>query len=282
MRKLIFVFIAGGVLALYGADSTAPGFVHNPKAKNGPANWGSAAATYATCGSAMSGSLVEVGMKQSPINIETGKVATQLLPPLQLQYNDTDFEVENTSHVIEVPYAAGGTLKFGQPGIGSPLAGYQSTDEYNLLQFHFHSPGEHQINGKLADAELHLVHQNKVGDLAVIGVMLNVGTDPNTVIDQIVGLAPSEEGSKHITGATLNAWQLLPAGRNYYTYSGSLTTPPCTEGVKWIVLKDAVNVSNFAIQQLRTLNTMMPGADGFNGNNRPVTPLHGRTILTRP
>jgi len=217
-------------------------------------------------------------MRHSPIDITTSSVVRQNLPELVFLYEDTPLEVENTGHVVEVPYSTGSRLVLGR---AAAIQGGSPSDEYRLLQFHFHAPIEHTINGKAADMELHLVHQNATGDLAVVGVLMNKGSDPNGLFDQIMGNAPNAEGSHHVEGAKLNARTLLPANNAYYTYSGSLTTPPCSEGVRWLVLRDAVTVSEYAFTQFHGLISQFPGHDGKQrDNNRPVLAPHGRAVLT--
>jgi carbonic anhydrase len=147
------------------------------------------------------------------------------------------------------------------------------------LQFHFHAPSEHTVNGQFAAAELHLVHRNALLDLAVVGVLVNVGSPVNIVIDTILRNAPIEEGEIELRGS-VNAKNILPRfDRGYYTYSGSLTTPPCSEGVRWFVLREPVFVSQAAIDHLHEVIAEFPGYDGFPNNNRPVRPLNGRVIL---
>lgn len=176
--------------------------------------------------------------------------------------------VENNGHVIEVPYASGSVLRVG-------------ADSYNLLQFHFHAPSEHTVNGQFAAAELHLVHRNALLDLAVVGVLVNVGTPVNTDIDEILRSASDEEKVSR-PGVVINAKDVLPdSKKGYYNYSGSLTTPPCSEGVRWFVLKTPVFVSQAAIDHLHDLIRGFPNYDNFPANNRPVRPLNGRAILDR-
>jgi len=222
---------------------------------------------FATCGSVVApGGFVEVGTKQSPVDIVGARPAALPLP-LTL-YGNTPFQVENTGHVIEVPYAPGSTLVIG-------------FDTYQLAQFHFHAPAEHAVNGRLADMELHLVHRNALGNLAVVGVLLEVGPRPNPLIEEIFAVAPRVEGVAALQGRTLNARDLLPLNAfSFWTYSGSLTTPPCSEGVMWTVLKNPVNVSQATVDRFRAIIAAFPGYEGFSANNRPVRPLNGRAILS--
>jgi len=230
-------------------------------------------AQYATCGNKPAGApaTIEVGAKQTPINIESSKAISAALPELAFEYENTPFEVENTGHVVEVPYEEGSTVHLGQ----------SVTDTYELAQFHFHAPSEHTIDGKTFDAEAHLVHRNILGEVVVVGVLLtkSEATEGN-VFDEIVRAAPLAEGSAAVEGVSLNALALLPDERSYFTYTGSLTTPPCTESVRWFVMQKPVPVSSFVIQQLHTVAGLFPGYNGYPNNNRPVVPLNGRTVLS--
>ena len=109
---------------------------------------------------------------------------------------------------------------------------------------------------------------------------MNRGTNANTAVDQIVAAAPSKVSEVTVPGATVNPRNMLPESFGYYAYSGSLTTPPCSEGVRWILMKDQVNVSDFAVRQMRSIVGQLPGYEGAETNSRPVTPLNGRPVLS--
>ena len=248
---------------------------HDPMSANGPLVWGSFAPSYATCGSAVnlasSSTVVAVGMKQTPINIISASAGLGILPELSFRYQPTAMEVENTGHVVEVVTDPGSILRIGK----SP------TDEYHLVQFHFHAPSEHMIDGKVYDAELHLVHTNILGETLVVGVLLS--SSPSTtpsLFDQIMNIAPIVGGASAGTpGVEFEATDLLPPYRGFYTYTGSLTTPPCTESVRWIVLTTPVSVTQSFIYQLHSIIAAFPGYNGYPNNSRPVAPLNGRPIL---
>lgn len=267
MRKACFrtLFLLFSVLFLVGSSFAQPvPWNHDPASDIGPNFWGELTPAFRTCGAIIPGfeGFQETGKKQSPIDVVTPVPAS--LPPLVFQYANTPLEVENNGHVIEVPYEPGNFLRIG-------------SDTYELLQFHFHAPSEHTINGRFADMELHLVHRNFLGDLAVVGILMTVGPDPNPVVDKIM----ANEGAVTVPGAVINARDLLPKFRSYYLYSGSLTTPPCSEGVRWQVLKEPVQVSQFAVDRLHEIIGLFPEYDGFPDNNRPVRPLNGRTVFER-
>ena len=199
--------------------------------------------------------------EQSPVNL-------QGVPPrlggLSLDYDPTPLVVTNNGHTIQVNYAAGSTMAVeGKP--------------YSLLQFHFHSPSEHEVGGARTPLELHLVHRAADGEYAVLGVILAEG-GANAAFEEILSVMPSTEGMTS-THRSLNAVDLLPADLAYYSYDGSFTTPPCTEGVKWYVLNEAVTVSREQVVAFRKLEFLHH--DGhFVGNARPVQPLNDRLIRT--
>ena len=279
MKSILVGFSLFVSCSLFAAEPAAPSWNHNTGSPYGPANWGTVAPQFATCGSTVDEHFVEVGMRQTPVNIDTSTLTRTNLPALTFQYQNTPFDIENTGHVIEVPYTAGSFIRLGLPSPYGALGFPQQTDEWQLLQFHFHVPSEHTINGKQADMELHLVHVNQLGELAVVGVLMNQSTVANTIVDQIMSNSPAHEGDHSLEGQSVNARQLLPENLSYYMYSGSLTTPPCTEIVRWFVLTTPMPVSPYALQQMHHLVGMFPGHDGFENNNRAVVPLHGRTIL---
>jgi len=269
MRKSNLAF-AALLIALAWPAGAQVAWNHDPAAAIGPSFWGTVTFPFATCGSRVEtpAGLVftEVGRKQSPVDIINAQAAA--LPPPLFFYGNTPFEVENTGHVVEVPYAPGSKLVIG-------------LDTYDLIQFHFHAPSEHKVNGRLADMELHLVHRNALLNLAVVGVLLQVGPRPNPVIEEIFRVAPDAPGAAALEGRTLNALEVLPRNPfSFWTYSGSLTTPPCSEGVKWTVLKNPVNVSQATVDRFRSIIANFPNYGGFDANNRPVTPLNGRAILS--
>jgi carbonic anhydrase len=268
-RRVSYLFTAVAFVFSATLASAQVEWNHNPASEIGPNFWGELTFPFATCGAG--DPFVEVGKKQTPVNIVTADAVNALLLPLVFQYQATPFVVENTGHVVEVPYASGSRIQVGLDRYG--------LDTYELLQFHFHAPSEHTVNGQFAAAELHLVHRNALLDLAVVGVLVNVGSPVNIVIDTILRNAPIEEGEIELRGS-VNAKNILPRfDRGYYTYSGSLTTPPCSEGVRWFVLREPVFVSQAAIDHLHEVIAEFPGYDGFPNNNRPVRPLNGRVIL---
>jgi carbonic anhydrase len=244
------------------ATEEPPAWNHDPEdATLGPSGWGEIDDSYELC---------LTGSGQSPIDIAAA-VPTDL-PPLEFGYTATPLVVENTGHVIEVPMPEDSdhTLTIG-------------ADEYRLAQYHFHAPSEHTLNGESYDVEAHLVHQNADGRLAVVGVFLDEAESPAPLLDSVIGNAPEEAGEEVEVEEESNPLEILPVeGSNtvtsYYAYPGSLTTPGCSEGVRWIVLADTLGASPTATERLHELIAGFPGYDGYENNNRPTQPLGDRTI----
>jgi len=211
--------------------------------ETGPSHWGALSEEYALCGT---------GEQQSPIDITESVTAD--LPPLEFNYSPIPVVIENNGHTIKM--TATGTLKIAD-------------DEYQLLQFHTHSPSEAAINGKPADMVIHLVHKNAQDQLAVVAVLLEVGETANPLIQTLWDVMPKTvtEPQQHETQIDIN--QLLPEDKNYYTFDGSLTTPPCSEGVRWMVLKQPVSIS---AEQLAQYQSVYPK------NVRPLQAVNGRKV----
>jgi carbonic anhydrase len=267
MHKWLVVLVVASTVGL--APARAQQWNHDPDSAVGPGGWGTVTFPFATCGAVLApgAAFTQVGLKQSPVDL--GGAQAALLPPPIYLYGNTPFEVENTGHVVEVPYAPGSRLLIG-------------LDSFELVQLHFHTDSEHVVNGRPSPMELHLVHRNALGNLAVVGVLLEVGPRPNPLVEEIFARAPLQAGATvAVEGRTLNALELLPRNPlSFWTYSGSLTTPPCSEGVKWTVLKNTVQVSQATVDRYRRIVAAFPGYGGFPRNNRPVTPLNGRAVLS--
>ena len=274
-RRKLSLVVLGMVIAVLAATALAEGATdwnHDPASAIGPQHWGAVDPAFAQCGT---------GLSQSPVDIATTVSGKQ--PALQFRYHDEELVVENTGHVIEVPLPAGSdnTLRIGH-------------SVYTLEQYHFHAPSEHTLNGRHYDLEVHLVHHNSAGETAVVAVFMNVGHKPNELVDEVFQNAPVAAGGETDVGVESNAEELLPENRTrrdsghggkvvirrYYSYSGSLTTPPCTEPVRWFVLKDPVNASSFSVDEMHRLVSLFPSYGGYRNNNRPVQPLNGRQIVS--
>ncbi|PSB54622.1 carbonic anhydrase [Chamaesiphon polymorphus] len=213
-----------------------------------PDAWGKISRDFATC---------DVGKNQSPIDI-TGAVTGQ---PVQIAFNyqSSPLAVVNNGHSIQVNYNPGSTISI-------------DGEEYQLLQFHFHTPSEHKIAGKAAAMEAHFVHRNAAGKLAVVGVMMNEGRE-NPLISKIWKAIPPIGQTKAIDNITIDAAHLLPNSKSYYSYTGSLTTPPCSEGVNWAVLTTPITISSSQLQEFKKLYPI--DARPIHSTNARKIELHG-------
>jgi carbonic anhydrase len=263
-----------GVSSLPGPASTQAAtdvWNHDPASPIGPNHW--ADIGFPTCGQ---------GMRQSPVNITTDRVAAYRGAPLLLRYESSELAVENTGHVVEVPIPAG---VHDTPQV--------SGDRYALVQYHFHAPSEHAVDGRRADVEAHFVHMNAQGATAVVGIFFRLGPEPNALLDRILLSAPATAGEEvhageaspaelfhHIRG--VRATRRGPVRVNsFYNYDGSLTTPGCTEDVRWFLAADGGHVSRAAVTRLHRVIARFPNYNGYPNNNRPLQPLNGRVIRLR-
>lgn len=238
--------------ALFHTAAMASGNEHSAhwgyKGANAANHWGEMKPEFATC---------KEGKSQSPINISSVDAEKRTLEPIKFNYNTSPLKIINNGHTIQVNYETGSYIRIG-------------SDRYELLQFHFHTPSEEQIDGKNYDMVAHLVHKNSEGKLAVVAVLFDRGL-PHPALDNIWSAIPTEEG-KEVTQQqiSIQATRLLPNDRDYYTFTGSLTTPPCSEGVRWLVLKQPVTLSTAQMNRFK---------DFYSFNARPVQPLNGRQVL---
>lgn len=211
----------------------------------GPENWGKLGRDNVACSS---------GKRQSPIDIRDGIRVD--LEPIQFAYRPSNFRVVDNGHTVQVSLAGGG---------GISLLG----KSYQLVQFHFHRPAEERINGKRFDMVAHLVHKSDDGKLAVVAVLLEQGGE-NPLIQTVWNNLPLEKNEEVMPPSMmLDLGWLLPDNRSYYTYMGSLTTPPCSEGVLWLVLKQPQQIS---AEQLQIFSRL------YRNNARPVQPAASRLI----
>jgi len=243
--KIIFVLLLLPFSPALFAASGHSGAHWSYAGETSPAHWGDLKSEFSTCKS---------GKQQSPINI-TGAHSSAALPAITPRYQSVPLHVLNNGHTIQVNIA---------PGSHITVAGKQ----YELLQFHFHSPSEHEVDGTPADMVAHLVHKAADGQLGVIGVLMKKAGN-NPLIEKIWKHLPVHQGEYSKAAITINAGDLLPKTLDYYHYSGSLTTPPCSEGVNWMVLKNTVEVS---ADQVRAFTNI------FQKSTRPVQPLNGRSL----
>ncbi len=195
------------------------------------------------------------GKNQSPINL-SGFIEADL-SPIQFNYQSAGHEIINNGHTIQVNYQSGSNIEVD--GI-----------RFDLLQYHFHAPSENHINGKSYPLEVHLVHADKVGNLAVVAVMFEEGV-ANKGLAATWSSMPQSAGDKHALSPVVAVDDILPTNREHYRFNGSLTTPPCSEGVRWLIMKDSVMASK---QQIEAFEEVL-----HEPNNRPLQPINSRVIL---
>ena len=210
------------------------------------------------------------GKNQSPINL-TGFIKAEL-PPLSLSYAGGASGVFwNNGHTVQVNYAATGAK--GEPAGLPPTSGHTLALDgraFDLKQFHFHAPSENQIDGEAFAMEAHFVHKSD-DDLAVVAVMLKLGPE-NAKLGSLWQSLPAKGGDQ--AAVTFKPTDLLPQSMDYYRFNGSLTTPPCSEGVRWLVLKTPVSISEAQVEAfMRTL------PHGASGNARPLQKVNARPVL---
>jgi carbonic anhydrase len=222
---LVSIAILLSPLVLF-ADGVQPDWGYS--GHKSPTEWGKLSPGYTKC---------ELGAEQSPIDIKNTTKGSSA--PITFNYKSSPLVVVNNGHTIQANYAAGSSMTV-------------DGEKYELLQFHFHTPSEHHIAGKVSAIEVHLVHRNAVGKLAVVGVMMNRGKE-HPLIAKVWQAIPPFGKMMTVKNVAINAANLLPVNRSYYSYAGSLTTPPCTEGVKWHVLTTAISLSPKQIDRFKDL-----------------------------
>jgi carbonic anhydrase len=214
----------------------------------GPAKWGGLDEKFSSC---------SVGHAQSPINIRSADAQpSATLPAINFDYKPTPLKIIDNGHTVQVNVTPGSTITVGDT-------------RYELLQFHFHKPSEERVDGKAYALVAHLVHRNEAGNLAVVAVLMDKGPKHpliQAVFDNLPRVKQQETG---VAGISIDLTALLPENRAYYSFAGSLTTPPCSEGVSWFVLKTPVKVSPEQIARFGRV---------YAANARPVQPLNGRVV----
>jgi len=250
-QRLATIFaILGGVLltaaVAAGMAAEVPGWGYS--GADGPAKWDKLSKEYKEC---------KTGEAQSPIDIPDAKARKGDIAGLLFNYRSVPLTLIDNGHTIEVDYP---------PGSFVSIEG----KHYELQSIHFHKPAEEKIDGKGYDMDAHLVHKGPDGKLSVIAVLFDAGK-PNKLIKTLWDNLPKDKGKEHVVeGVKINAVDLLPIDKGYYRYAGSLTTPPCSEGVTWYVLKSPVQISAEQIARFGKIYPM---------NARPIQPFNDRDIL---
>lgn len=214
--------------------------------KTGPDRWAGLSRDFELCGK---------GAMQSPVDL--AHFAGASVEPIDFDYRLSTLEIVHNGHTVQINYA---------PGSGITVEGKR----FELLQAHFHTPSEHSIGGRQAPMEMHLVHKSAEGELAVIGVMMEKG-EKNLALSEFWDALPQKAGpAKTIKRVLFNVRDLLPHDTGYYRYMGSLTTPPCSEGVNWFVMRQPVSVNTAQIERF---------ANAVGNNARPAQPINRRFVL---
>ncbi|MFM7014503.1 MAG: carbonic anhydrase [Actinomycetota bacterium] len=246
--KVALASLAVTALVAIGVAASAAGASWSYSGDTGSNHWATIDPTnYATCAD---------GTMQSPINLKNA-VPTPM-KNLKFDYTEGEAGIFNNGHTVEA----------------EPLGAEENTmtlggDVYPFVQFHFHAPSEHQINGMHYPVEIHFVHKTEAGNIAVVGVFLKAGKDANEGWSAFVDKMNDATADPEETTVDIDWESLLPKNRQTIRYNGSLTTPGCTEGVKWNVFTNPVIVSQ------EQINAFL---EAYSGNNRPVQPLNGRKV----
>ncbi len=218
------------------------------KGDGGPGNWGKLSDEYSVCAS---------GKSQSPINIPKSGILEVDTGGIKFDYNVSPLKVLNNGHTIQINCAPDSSIKIG-------------AKTYKLLQFHFHSPSENMVGGSHHRMEAHLVHKNDDGQLAVVGVFIKEGKE-NNFIKTLWDNIHIEVGHENVVkDVSINPADLLPENGSYYHFSGSLTTPPCSENVNWNVLTTPIEASKNQISKFLLL---------VGENARPVQSVNNRSLI---
>jgi carbonic anhydrase len=215
----------------------------------GPAHWGSMRAEYMLC---------DRGHRQSPIDIVSTR--RESLPPLQFDYRREPLRVVNDGHTVRVRFGAGSRLLIG----GKP---------HRLQQFHFHVPGGDRVHGEEFPMAMHFLHKGADGRLVSLVVLFRLGAENRALGALLPKLPLRGVPEQRLPDTLVDPAALVPVSHGYYVYDGSLTAPPCTEGVRWIVMKQALELSAAQLERLGRL---------FPNNARPAQPLHERVVIESP
>ncbi len=218
---------------------------------NGAENWGQLSPNFKAC---------QFGEQQSPINLKSSVTASGL-DEISINYRRAPLRIINNGHTIQVNHESGSTITL-------------NGKTFELLQFHFHHPSEHELNSNSYPMEVHLVHQGANGELAVLGIFMERGSSRNNTLESIWSALPENEGPEQIRPEILiDPSSLLPTQKAYFRYNGSLTTPPCSEIVNWVVYKEPIQVSDAQIEKFASVVGM---------NARPIQSINRRFLLESP
>jgi carbonic anhydrase len=248
MRFPALAVLVLAMATLAAAQTTAPQTANwTYEGKTGPLEWGKLDPAYKACSK---------GHEQSPIDIR-GAHLNKALRPLEFHYITGPVRMENNGHTVVVHVDPGSYMVAG--GV-----------RYDLVEFDFHHPSETAVKGKLADMEIHLLHKSADGKLAILAIRLAEDvSNPNATLAALWQHLPRKAGGSEKLTDLVNPGGLLPADRGYWSYDGSLSTPPCTEGVHWFVLEQELGLSRDQLQAFASL---------YKVNTRALQDTHGRRI----
>lgn len=216
---------------------------------DGPESWAKLSEKFILC---------DEGKIQSPINIDTDTAKEMDLRELDFDYKSAAaVRLVNTGHTIKVDHTEPSVLKYST-----------GDSEHTLFQFHFHSPSEHTVDNRRYDMEMHLIHINRAGNITIVGLFIEEG-EYNPEFDLMWDFLPTEAGTDEDIFRSYNPVNLLPESKDYYKYTGSITTPPCVENVTWFILKEPIEMSAKQIAAFRAIH---------DHNVRPLQPLNNRTV----
>jgi len=238
-------------MAAHALAQTAPLPATAPwdyEGKRGALVWGKLDPAYKACSQ---------GHEQSPIDIRGAKL-NKALPPIEFHYKSGPVTLLNTGHTVQV---------IPDPGSYIVVNGVR----YDLVQWHFHHPGEEAVKGKITDMDIHLVHKSADGKTAVIAVRLteDIASPPNATLADLFPQLPAKTGQSVKIATLINPGGVLPGDRGYWTYEGSLTAPPCTEGVRWFIFEQTMTISRDQLSAFAAL---------YKVNSRALQDPHGRGI----
>jgi carbonic anhydrase len=246
MRRLLSLALLGLSPAFLVAQEHPHATPHWSYAGDtGPGHWGDLESDFSVC---------KTGTHQSPIDIRKAEPAN--LPTLDFEYHDVPLTIVNNGHTIQVNYAPGSFVRI-------------EGRKYQLVQFHFHHPSEEKVDGRAYAMVAHLVHKDAEGHLAVVAVLLIEG-QANPLVQTLWDHLPRQVGHEDtVPNLRVSAADLLPKHLGYFEFDGSLTTPPCTEGVRWMVLREPEQISPSEITTFGRL---------YHDNARPTQPSNGRVV----
>lgn len=241
--------VAGRAGANSDAHSAGAKAAHKPhwsyEGETGPEHWGELSPDFKVC---------ELGMQQTPIDLSSGLKGDA--GTISFDYREMPLRIVNNGHTIQVNTDPGCSCTIGDT-------------KYELAQFHFHHPSEHLLDGKSFDLEVHFVHKSAAGALAVVGVFFRPGAH-NAGLEPIFAQMPRSAGPEVKAAGKFDPKAFFPASQNYFRYMGSLTTPPCTEGLTWTVFRDSIEASP---EQIRAFAMLFPN------NARPVQRKNSRFLV---